>query len=833
VEHTVRPDRFCHVHQYHRVAAGCYATLRVVDVDWGNLVTLSRGRLVRVLLATLLTAMLLPGTSTPATAAGSRVLSFADSNHYGQLGNGTADVGQSSPIELSGMSDIVDVAAGTYHSLALRSDGRVLAWGDNRSGQIGDGTTSERHEPTLVPGLTHVVAIEAGGYFSLAIRSDGSVWQWGQRGTEDPANWLPSLLTPTRVDGIFGIALGAGIGHRVIATADGNAVAFGYNGHGQLSDGTTIDRWPPAPMHGATGIVEVGAGYGHSVVRLEDGTVLTSGMNQHGQLGDGTTTPRSVFAPVPGLIVEEIAVGYAHTLGLLSDGTVVAWGQAIGLGNSNAGSPPDRPTPGPVPGLSGVTAISAGWQASAAITHDGVWTWGWSTGVEGHEIWGFPIFVEGTAGATNVAMGSNHGLFLIEGVPLDLPDPVATTMTVERETDPALVGEPVTFTVTIDPAPDMGSVEMGEDATGTTQTVAIDPETGQATFTDTFASAGDHTRYFRFDGVPGYEGSTAVIDLNVGRRATTVSIGGPATRTIGRTQALIIDAIVAPSTAGDAQVFDVTGSPVALGDPAPVDPAGGSVTLAVGPLAVGEHQLEVRYLGSASHLPSASSRLEVTVVEGPVAGVPTISLPNRKTGVGTLPVTIRWAPASDPVDHYELEERIDGGPWSAVSSAIATTSVVRTVAVGRSYEYRVRAVDADDHAGPWAVAAAFRARLTENTSGAIWYRGTWSSTVRSASYSGGSARPTTAKAAKATLTFTGSGVSWLATVGPNRGRVSVYVDGVFARTIDLRAGSVDTRRIVFSKSWATPGRHTITLSNLATSGRPRFDLDAIVTWTGP
>src|SRR5690242_11568752 len=185
------------------------------------------------------------------------------------------------------MSDIVAVAAGVYHNMALRSDGRVLTWGYNRFGQLGDGTTDERHQPTLVPGLTHVVAIEAGGYSSLALRSDGSVWQWGQRGTETPSTWLPNLLTPTRVEGVTANALGAGIGHRVIGTTDGGAIAFGYNGHGQLSDGTTTDRWPPAPMLGPADIAQIDGGYGHTIARLDDGTVLASGMNDHGQLGDG------------------------------------------------------------------------------------------------------------------------------------------------------------------------------------------------------------------------------------------------------------------------------------------------------------------------------------------------------------------------------------------------------------------------------------------------------------------------------------------------------------------------------------------------------------------
>ena len=477
---------------------------------WGIFVLLRPRRPALLAVAALaIVASVLPIAAPEVHAVGSRLLAFADQNTYGELGDGTTDP-HSSPIELSGMSGIVAVSAGIEHSLALRSDGRVLAWGRNQFGQLGDGTTTIRRQPNLVPGLSHVVEIRAGGYYSLARRIDGSVWQWGQRGTENPATWLPNLLTPTLVEGVDAVALGHGVGHREVVTTDGAAMAWGYNGHGQLSDGTTVDRWPPAPMDLSAGAVQVGGGYGHSVIRLPDGTVKTTGMNDHGQLGDGTTTPRLTLAPVPGLTVQQIAVGDMHALGLLADGTVVSWGdgRAGQLGYLTAAEIADRLSPGPVPDLTDVTAIRAGNFSSAAITADGVWTWGWSTGVEGQEIWGTPLLVAGTEGATDVALGGHHGLFLIDGVPLDLPDPVGTTMSVTSDPDPAYVGEPVTFAVTLDPAPDMGIVEMGVDATGTTQTAPFDPETGVAQFTDTFASASaTHQRFFRFDGVPGFEAS--------------------------------------------------------------------------------------------------------------------------------------------------------------------------------------------------------------------------------------------------------------------------------------------------------------------------------------
>ena len=146
---------------------------------WGIFVLLRPRRPALLAVAALaIVASVLPIAAPEVHAVGSRLLAFADQNTYGELGDGTTDP-HSSPIELSGMSGIVAVSAGIEHSLALRSDGRVLAWGRNQFGQLGDGTTTIRRQPNLVPGLSHIVEIRAGGYYSLARRIDGSVWQWG------------------------------------------------------------------------------------------------------------------------------------------------------------------------------------------------------------------------------------------------------------------------------------------------------------------------------------------------------------------------------------------------------------------------------------------------------------------------------------------------------------------------------------------------------------------------------------------------------------------------------------------------------------------------------
>ena len=80
---------------------------------------------------------------------------------------------------MSGLTGVIAIAVGRDHSLALKSDGTVWAWGFNQYGQLGDSTTTQRTTPVQVSGLTGVIAIASGGYHSMALKSDGTVWAWG------------------------------------------------------------------------------------------------------------------------------------------------------------------------------------------------------------------------------------------------------------------------------------------------------------------------------------------------------------------------------------------------------------------------------------------------------------------------------------------------------------------------------------------------------------------------------------------------------------------------------------------------------------------------------
>jgi len=202
---------------------------------------------------------------------------------------------------------------------------------------------------------------------------------------------MGSSRSPRRLAGLAGAAavvLGLLTGGPPAARAQGQlgpvfnpngAVSWGFNGNGDLGDGTTADRALPGPVSGLTsGVVQVAAGGRHGLAITSGGIVWAWGSNSFGQLGDGTLTEHDTPEQVAGLSgVRQVAAGFDHSLALRSDGTVWAWGGnnhgQAGTGAAGA----NQLTPVQVAGLTGVTKIAAGYRFSLALRSDGtVWAWG-------------------------------------------------------------------------------------------------------------------------------------------------------------------------------------------------------------------------------------------------------------------------------------------------------------------------------------------------------------------------------------------------------------------------------------------------------------------------
>ncbi|WP_460618162.1 RCC1 domain-containing protein [Hymenobacter ruber] len=273
-------------------------------------------------------------------------------NTYGQLGIGTegSTINRNSPVQVGTDKDWVQVAAGAYHSMGLKADGTAYAWGDNRNGQLGDGTTTNHSVPTLVGTATdRYTQLAAGSFHSLGRRTDGTAYAWGQNSFGQLGDGTTTgRTTPTLVGAATNrfIHLAAGAYHSLGLMADGTAYAWGDNGSGRLGDETTTDHNVPMLVSGGGIYTQLVAGQYHSLGLMADGTAYAWGCNVNGQLGDGTTTDRGVPTLV-GTATDhytQLTAGGAHSLGLRADGTAYAWGRNA-EGQLGDGSTANRSTP--------------------------------------------------------------------------------------------------------------------------------------------------------------------------------------------------------------------------------------------------------------------------------------------------------------------------------------------------------------------------------------------------------------------------------------------------------------------------------------------------------
>ncbi|MBC8096986.1 MAG: immunoglobulin domain-containing protein [Akkermansiaceae bacterium] len=287
----------------------------------------------------------------------------AGTNHNGNSFNH----GQS--VVPAGLTNVVGLAGGLYHSVAVGVDGKVSAWGPtNFSGQV----QGVNYGQTLVPPLGSVVAVAAGGYHSLALRGDGTLAAWGA-GTNNngQVNSYGQSLIPNAASNIVGIA--AGDLHSVALRRDGRVLVWGFNPYGQTN----------VPVAATSNVIAVASRGNHVLALKADGTLVHWGFN--------TTLPGAISNIVA------IAAGVNHCLALKNDGTVISWGSQASI---------------PF-GLSNVVEIAAGSDHSVALRSDGrVVTWGVTN------TYGRFFIPSGISNFTGLAAGAYHSLgFLGEGSP--------------------------------------------------------------------------------------------------------------------------------------------------------------------------------------------------------------------------------------------------------------------------------------------------------------------------------------------------------------------------------------------------------------------------------
>ncbi len=358
-------------------------------------------------------------------------------NGYGQLGDGSFTT-SSTPVDVAGLgSAVAGIGAGFRHSCALTSGGGAKCWGENFSGQLGNGTSGSFAQspiPLDVVGLASgVAAIAPGGSHTCALTSDGGAkcWGWNLFGQLGDGG-TTSRLTPVDVLGLgSGVAaIAAGQNHTCALTGVGGVKCWGRNLNGQLGDGTTTDRLAAVDVLGlGSGVAAIAAGLDHTCALTSAGGVKCWGHNYYGQLGDGTFSPTggsSTSSPVDvsglGTGAAAISAGGRHTCAHTSGGGVRCWGNnlsgQLGAGTFTVTGHGGIATPVEVIGLaSGTAAVFAGGDHTCALTTVG-----------GAKCWGYNFYGQ-LGDGTGIDSAVPVDVLGLDGLPNDAPTDIALSTT--------------------------------------------------------------------------------------------------------------------------------------------------------------------------------------------------------------------------------------------------------------------------------------------------------------------------------------------------------------------------------------------------------------------
>jgi alpha-tubulin suppressor-like RCC1 family protein len=377
-----------------------------------------------------------PNTATSISAGNNHSCAIADGgtaycwgeNSSGQLGDGTNNL-SGSPTPVANGLTFASISAGDRHSCGLAPDGTAYCWGEGGNGQLGDNTYNGSNIPVAVAGGLLFAEISASQSHTCGITTDGVPYCWG-------GGWNGQLGDGTTNSAGQPVAVAGGHTFRSIATgwnhscgvdSSGNAFCWGWNGNRQLGDGTTSDRTVPVQVsQGALVFVAVRGGNNHSCALTDAGdatdpsAVYCWGYNGNGQLGDATnnnsSTPVNTFGA---FLYRSIDVGPGgnHTCAVTTTDVALCWGQGWD-GQVGDGTFNSRNIPTAVGGGLSFAEITAGANHSCGRETTSGDAYCWGTNSRGALGTGDPLNTEPAlvpGGAASVAAGASHSCVLSSG----------------------------------------------------------------------------------------------------------------------------------------------------------------------------------------------------------------------------------------------------------------------------------------------------------------------------------------------------------------------------------------------------------------------------------
>lgn len=317
----------------------------------------------------------------------SELWTWGSAGTSGQLGLGDA-ISRSSPQQVGAMNDWAQITTGFFHVAAIKPDGTLWTWGTPISGQLGHNSgTVARSSPTQVGALTDWAKVSAGVGHTLALKTNGSLWAWGYNADGELGNGLSGTVnrsSPIQVGALTTWAQveAAGI-HSLAIKTDGTLWSWGWGGQGRLGHNSTINRSSPTQVGAATDWAKVIGGGALTLALKTTGALWVWGRNTYGQLGLGDIINRS--SPVQlGSLTDwaDISSAVDAVIALKTDGTIWGWGRGSEgqLGKSDR---QHRSSPVQIGNSNQWAQISSGIFQTAAIKKDNtLWAWGRNTNGE-------------------------------------------------------------------------------------------------------------------------------------------------------------------------------------------------------------------------------------------------------------------------------------------------------------------------------------------------------------------------------------------------------------------------------------------------------------------
>ncbi len=594
-------------------------------------------------------------------------LSCWGDNTSGQLGDGS-NVSKSAPTPVSTLgSNVISVVAGASHACALNSSGGVLCWGDNSYGQLGDGTFTSRSAPTAIPSLASgVVTLTAGPAFTCALTRTGQVQCWGdntsgQLGDGSQTNRESPVAVASLTGGVTEISAGAD--HTCALTATNGVKCWGGNAGGQLGNGSNDASLSPVAVSGlSSGVIRIASGSGFTCAALSNGAAKCWGSNANGELGNGGSADSNLPTDVAGMTTAATVAAGNETpfaCALESSGTASCWGSNTSgqLGN---GSVTPSATPVPVSGFTGGLNLALGSGHVCAQLSDGaVNCWGDNSYGQLGDGTATPRLAPGadvaalsslgvsrarfatsslSSGSHDIEMSFPAGASLLASSDMLTQDVlgVTTTTTLASSANPSVSGQSITFTATVTSSggtPD-GTVAF---TIGSTNFGALTLTGGVATLTIPSPPVGTYDVSAVYTpSSSDFDGSSATLSggQTVNRGQTTTTLVSSANPSVG-SQTITFTATVAPvSPAAGTPTGTVMFSVGATTTPISLD-SNGQATITITPNAV-NFTLGVTYNGDTAF--AGGSTASVSQVVSP-ASAAVIVTPSPATSVPGQSVT--------------------------------------------------------------------------------------------------------------------------------------------------------------------------------------------------